>query len=42
MNGMAGQISGLLEMLNGLYESAEGMNEGFTHGFIMTVDSSES
>jgi hypothetical protein len=38
MKGMVGQIPGLLDMEHGPYESAEGMNDGFTHGFIMTFD----
>lgn len=42
MKGMVGKIPGLLEMLHGPYDSSEGMNDGFTHGFIMTFDSSES
>ncbi len=39
MKGMIGKIPGLLEMEHGPYESAEGLNDGFTHGFIMTFDS---
>jgi hypothetical protein len=38
MKGMVGQIPGLLAMEHGHYESAEGLNDGFTHGFIMTFD----
>jgi hypothetical protein len=38
MKGMVGQIPGLLAMEHGSYESAEGLNDGFTHGFIMTFD----
>jgi hypothetical protein len=38
MKGMVGQIPGLLDMEHGPYESAEGLNDGFTHGFIMTFD----
>lgn len=29
-------------MEHGPYETSEGMNDGFTHGFIMTFDSPES
>lgn len=36
------KIPGLLEVEHGPYESAEGLNDGFTHGFIMTFDSPES
>ncbi len=42
MVGMVGKIPGLLEMIHGPYKSSEGMNDGFTHGFIMTFDSPES
>ncbi|MEX1115146.1 MAG: Dabb family protein [Akkermansiaceae bacterium] len=42
MMGMVGKIPGLLDMEHGLYESAEGLNDGFTHGFIMTFDTAES
>jgi hypothetical protein len=42
MNGMVGKIPGLLAMENGPYESGEGLNDGFTHGFIMTFDSPAS
>jgi hypothetical protein len=39
MQAMVGKIPGLLDMEHGPYESAEGLNDGFTHGFIMTFDS---
>ena len=39
---MVGKIPGLLDMIHGPYESDEGMNDGFTHGFIMTFESPES
>jgi len=39
MHGMVGKIPGLLKMEYGPYESAEGLNDGFTHGFIMSFDS---
>jgi hypothetical protein len=42
MLGMIGKIPGLLSMENGPYESAEGLNDDFTHGFIMTFDTAES
>jgi hypothetical protein len=42
MHGMVGSIPGLLDFNYGPYDSAEGMNDGFTHGFIMTFDSPQS
>lgn len=42
MQAMVGKIPGLLEMIYGTYDSSEGLNDGFTHGFIMTFDSPES
>ncbi|WP_353127102.1 Dabb family protein [Parapedobacter pyrenivorans] len=36
------QIPGLLDMEYGPYSSPEGMNDGFTHGFLITFDSEES
>jgi hypothetical protein len=42
MMGMVGRIPGLLSMEHGPYESSEGLNDGFTHGFIMTFDGPES
>ena len=42
MQSMVGKIPGLLDMVNGPYDSDEGLNDGFTHGFIMTFDSPES
>lgn len=42
MKAMVGQIPGLLDMEYGPYDGNEGMNEDFTHGFIMTFDSPES
>jgi hypothetical protein len=42
MMGMVGKIPGLLAMEHGVYDSTEGMNDGFTHGFIMTFDTLES
>lgn len=42
MKEMVGQIPGLLDMEYGPYNSPEGLNDGFTHGFMMTFDSLES
>ena len=42
MRGMIGKIPGLLTMEHGLYDSPEGLNDGFTHGFIMSFDSAAS
>lgn len=42
LEGMVGKIPGLLEIEHGPYQSDEGLNEDFTHGFIMTFDSLES
>lgn len=42
MKAMVGKIPGLLEMEHGPYDSTEGLNDGFTHGFIMTFDGPES
>lgn len=42
MQDMVGKIDGLLSMEHGPYKSDEGLNEGFTHGFIMTFDSPEA
>ena len=42
MKAMVGKIPGLLDMEHGPYDSSEGMNDGFTHGFIMTFDGPES
>ena len=42
MRAMVGEIPGLLEMIHGPYNSAEGLNDGFTHGFIMTFESPEA
>ena len=42
LHSMVGKIPGLLDMIHGPYESDEGMNDGFTHGFIMTFESPES
>ncbi|MDO6438918.1 Dabb family protein [Cyclobacterium sp. 1_MG-2023] len=42
MKAMIGKIPGLLGMEYGAYDSGEGLNDGFTHGFIMTFESPES
>lgn len=42
LQGMMGRIPGIVGFEQGPYESSEGLNEGFTHGFIMTFDSAES
>jgi len=42
LKGMLGRIPGILEFEHGPYDSDEGLNDGFTHGFIMTFDSPES
>ncbi|BCU78638.1 Dabb family protein [Luteolibacter sp. LG18] len=42
IRGMVGKIPGLLEMEHGSYESAEGLNDGFTHGFIMTFETASA
>lgn len=42
MHSMVGKIPGLLDMIHGPYDSCEGLNDGFTHGFIMTFDSPKS
>ena len=42
LRGMVGKIPGLLDIEHGPYQSDEGLNEAFTHGFIMTFDSLES
>lgn len=42
MAGMVGKIDGLLDFECGPYQSDEGLNDGYTHGFLMTFDSAES
>ena len=39
MHALVDSIEGLLSMEHGPYKSAEGLNDGYTHGFIMTFDS---
>jgi hypothetical protein len=40
--GMVGKIPGLLSIEHGPYQSDEGLNDGFTHGFIMSFDTAKS
>ncbi len=42
LSGMVGKIPGLQDVISGPYESPEGLNDDYTHGFIMTFDSPES
>ncbi|MDP0492397.1 MAG: Dabb family protein [Verrucomicrobiota bacterium JB023] len=42
MADMVGVIPGLLDFHYGPYDSDEGLNDGFTHGFIMTFESPEA
>ena len=42
MQGMVGKIDGLMDFEYGPYQSDEGLNEDFSHGFIMTFDSAAS
>lgn len=38
MRAMVGRIPGLIAMEHGVYDSPEGLNDGFMHGFVMTFD----
>lgn len=42
MKQMVGRIDGLLSMEHGLYNGNEGLNDGFTHGFLMNFISEEA
>ena len=42
MRSMLGRIPGMLDFECGAYDSPEGLNDGFTHGFIMTFDCAAS
>lgn len=42
MKDMVGKIPGLIDMEYGPYNSPEGLNDGFTHGFLMTFDNESS
>lgn len=35
------KISGLISVEHGPYKSSEGLNDGFTHGFIMTFETAQ-
>jgi hypothetical protein len=36
LEGLRSKIPGLLDFSGGAYSSPEGLNQGFTHGFVMT------
>ncbi|MBN1346520.1 MAG: Dabb family protein [Phycisphaerae bacterium] len=36
LRGLGDKIPGILDFSGGAYSSGEGLNKGFTHGFIMT------
>ena len=40
--GLKDLIAGLAEFIGGPYSSPEGLNQGYTHGFLMTFDSREA
>lgn len=42
MQGMVGKIPGLIDMIHGPYQSDEGLNDRYTHGFIMTFENAEA
>jgi hypothetical protein len=42
MKSLVGKVPGLLEVLHGSYMGSEGLNDGFSHGFIMTFESVEA
>lgn len=42
LKGMQSRIPGIVDFEYGPYQSGEGLNESFTHGFIMTFDSPAS
>ena len=42
MGDMVGKIPGLLDFNFGPYDSDEGLNEDFSHGFIMTFESPQA
>jgi hypothetical protein len=39
VRGMKGKIPGIVSVEAGSYESPEGMNQGYTHGFLVTFES---
>ncbi len=42
LDGLRGKIPGLLDFSGGPYSSGEGLNKGFTHGFVMTFADAQS
>ncbi|MBW3625623.1 MAG: Dabb family protein [Armatimonadetes bacterium] len=40
--GLREKIPGILDFSGGPYDSPEGLNQGFNHGFIMTFDTANS
>jgi hypothetical protein len=42
LRGLQEKIPGLKDFMGGPYSSPEGLNQGFTHGFIMTFDSASA
>lgn len=40
--GLVGKIPGLLDFSGGAYSSGEGLDKGFTHGFVMTFTDAAS
>ena len=42
LRGLVDKIDGLEDFIGGPYESDEGLNDGFTHGFVMTFDTPEN
>jgi hypothetical protein len=42
LRSMVGKIPGLIDVHHGPYDSAEGLNDGYTHGFIMTFESPQA
>lgn len=39
LDGLCEKIPGLVDFSGGAYSSGEGLNKGFTHGFVMTFES---
>jgi len=42
LKGLGDKIPGLLDFSGGAYSSGEGLNKGFTHGFVMTFTDAAS
>ena len=40
--GLKDLIPGITEFMGGAYASPEGLNQGYTHGFVMTFDNAEA